>query len=99
MSHADTQPHEQPHEPIEYPADEYSYGGFTVRLIPVAGEVGVWRVETDDVYFGLIKTAEPVRDEPGVHFASHFAGEEDIPPTTVDREWTKAVQFLIDAKD
>ena len=86
-------------EPVRFPDDEYSYGGYTVRLTQVAGMPGQWRVESDDKYFGLVKTADPVNGEPGTHFATHFAGEEDIPPTTVDGDWTKAVRFLIDASD
>ncbi|GAA1439511.1 hypothetical protein [Leifsonia poae] len=86
-------------EPVEFPDDEYAYGGYTVRLVPVPDARGTWRVENDERYFGLVTLADPVNGDPGVHFASRFPGEEDIPPTTVDSDWTKAVQFLIDAKD
>jgi hypothetical protein len=84
---------------VPEPDPEYSYGGFTVSIVPIAGTERRWRVSADDEYFGQLATADPVKGEPGIHFASHFPGEEDIPPTTVDEDWTKAVRFLIDAKD
>jgi hypothetical protein len=84
---------------VPEPEPEYAYGGFTVSIVPIAGTERRWRVTSEDEYFGQLATADPVKGEPGIHFASHFPGEEDIPPTTVDEDWMKAVLFLIDAKD
>ncbi|HEV7182968.1 MAG TPA: hypothetical protein VGN33_00610 [Leifsonia sp.] len=86
------------------PDPEYSYGGFTVRIDPIPGTDRRWRVTSlsddgDPKYFGEVSTADPVNGDEGIHYASHFPGEERIPPTTVDSNWTKSVQFLIDAKD
>ncbi len=82
---------------VPAPDPEYSYGGFTVSITPIEGTHGRWRVSAGDSYFGEIAIADPVNGDVGVHFASHFAGEENIPPTTVDADWMKVVQFLIDA--
>jgi hypothetical protein len=87
------------HPATPEPDPEYSYGGFTVSIVPIAGTERRWRVSSEGVYFGQLAEADPVNGEPGTHFASHFPDEENIPPTTVDEDWMKAVRFLIDAKD
>ena len=79
------------------PGPDYEYGGHSVRIVPEPGSATRWRVLEGDGYYGVITTAEPVKDEPEVHFAVHFAGEEDIPPTKIVPLWTTAVEFLIDA--
>ncbi|MBN9630617.1 MAG: hypothetical protein J0I18_08415 [Actinobacteria bacterium] len=79
------------------PAPDYAYGGHAVRIVPEPGSETRWRVLEDDGYFGIVAAAEPVKGEPEVHFAVHFAGEEDIPPTKVVPLWTTAVEFLLDA--
>ena len=79
------------------PAPDYEYGGHAVRIVPEPGSETRWRVLEDDGYFGIVAAAEPVKGEPEVHFAVHFAGEEDIPPTKVVPLWTTAVEFRLDA--
>jgi hypothetical protein len=79
------------------PGPEYEYGGYHVRLEPAEGATGRWRVVDDEHYYGIVAAAEPVKDEPGVHFAAHFPGEEDIPPIKIVPLWTGAVEFLLDA--
>ncbi len=79
------------------PGPDYEYGGHAVRIVPEPGSETRWRVLEDDGYFGVVATADPVKGEPEVHFAVHFPGEEDIPPTKVVPLWTTAVEFLLDA--
>lgn len=79
------------------PGPEYEYGGHSVRIVPVPGSEARWSVLEDDDYFGTIAAADPVKGEPEVHFAVHFADEEDIPPTKIVPLWTTAVEFLLDA--
>ncbi len=80
------------------PGPTYSYAGFTVELEPLPDSRTAWRVVDGERYFGLIKTAEPVKGEPEVHFAAHFPEEEEIPPIKIVPFWTSAVEFLIDAR-
>ena len=80
------------------PGPEYEYGGYHVRIEPEGDSPSRWRVVgDDDTYFGTIAAAEPVKGEPEVHFATHFPGEEEIPPIRIAAEWTSAVEFLLDA--
>ncbi|WP_158861913.1 hypothetical protein [Leifsonia sp. AG29] len=81
------------------PGPEYEYGGYHVRIEPDGSTTGRWRVvsDDDDTYFGIIAAAEPVKGEPEVHFATHFPGEEEIPPMRICAQWTSAVEFLLDA--
>ncbi|MFE4949753.1 hypothetical protein ACFQ9V_06545 [Leifsonia sp. NPDC056665] len=79
------------------PGPTYDYGGHSVQITPEPGSGTRWRVAEDDGYLGMIATADPVKGEPEVHFAVHFAGEEDIPPIKIVPLWTTAVEFLIDA--
>ena len=81
------------------PGPEYKYGGYHVRVEEVSGSTTQWRVVDDESYYGVIAAAEPVKDEPGVHFATYFPGEEDIPPTKIVPLWTSAVEFLLDAHE
>lgn len=73
----------------------YEYGGFTYRLQEAASEV--WSVYLDDVYLGVVRSAEPVEDEPGPHYSAHLAGEESEPDGEVTEDWRAALEFLIDA--
>ena len=82
------------------PGPEYAYGGYHVRIEPEDGSNTRWRVVDDEGnYYGVIATADPVKGEPEVHFATHFPGEEDIPPIKIAPLWTTAVEFLLDAGD
>ncbi|MGH1524285.1 hypothetical protein ACRAWC_09715 [Leifsonia sp. L25] len=79
------------------PGPTYEYGGHSVWIVPDPDSTTRWRVMEDDGYLGTIATADAVKGEPEVHFAVHFAGEEDIPPTKIVPLWTTAAEFLIDA--
>lgn len=79
------------------PDSRFQYGGHDVQIEAEPGSAGRWRVLEGDGYFGVIATADPVKGEPEVHFAVHFPGEEDIPPTKIAPLWTTAVEFLLDA--
>ncbi len=83
------------------PGPTYDYGGYHVRIEPDDAATGRWRVvdAEDDTYYGVIAAADPVKGEPEVHFATHFPGEEDIPPLRIVPLWTTAVEFLLDAGD